>query len=302
LVIGALVLPMLAGAGFAAIGVAYRMGERRGISAPHILAVVALAGTIVFAMRSNLAAWNVPLAVWVWGVLSGVTQFAAVKLIGPALRRGPLSPLWCAVSLGFVPAVLYAAVVWGERVAGMQMLAVAAGVACVVAASINPKPQAGEARARNAGHFGRILAYGLLLVTIFVVNSTITVAMTDLGKRPGSGAAAYGQRYGAEYLMLLYASLGACILVDNVIGRRGLPGRAVLLLGPLAAVGSIVGLDMQSRCLIWYPPAVVLAVAGVSAIVLVAVLSVIIFKERPTAFWLATIALGVGAVVLANWK
>ena len=61
---------------------------------------------------------------WLWGILGGLGQYAAVKMLAGALRLGPLSPLWCMVSLAFVPTLVYSALFLGEGLKHLQYAAI----------------------------------------------------------------------------------------------------------------------------------------------------------------------------------
>ena len=74
--------------------------------------------------------------------------------------------------------------------------------------------------------------------------------------------------------------------------------KAWLLLGLLTAAGSICGLGILNTCA---SSAIVFAVQGIVQIVVVAIISVLAFRERTSASWYGTIVLGVLAVTLANW-
>ncbi len=60
----------------------------------------------------------------------GVSPYGLLRALTLGLGQGPLSPVWCALSLSFVPAILYAYVLFQERVTLSKYLSPAAVVFC----------------------------------------------------------------------------------------------------------------------------------------------------------------------------
>jgi drug/metabolite transporter (DMT)-like permease len=234
-----------------------------------------------------------------------LTQYLAVKLVAMGLKAGPLSPVWCAVSLTFVPVTLYATAVFSEPLGAMRGLGVVAAMGCVVMASMGQDEAAG--RAGLSSWRGRAL-YGALLVTILLANSVSDVAMKEMGTRTVSGvagAASYVKQYGDLFVTLLYAFLAAGVVGDMVVRRKGRePGMATgrlkvaLGLGVVAAVGSIGGIWLTQQ-FAGSHAAMAFTVRGAASILAASVVSVIAFRERFSRRWVGTVGLGVLAVVMA---
>jgi hypothetical protein len=298
-----LTMPVATGVGFALIAIAYRLGQTRGVGPPQIVLLISVAGAVYF----GVAAWPLDLAglpplVLAFGVVAGLGQYLGVKLIRPILDRGPLSPLWCAMSLYFLPASLYAYLVWGERIRAHQYAAIAAAVACVVIASIGQGRSAPSEsdHARPDRPVRRKILYGLMLVGVLIFNSLMAVCIKDLGTRPAPEGGSYMDHHGHVMYLLFYVALGAAILPDLLITRAyRVPLRSALLLGLLGSAGSIGGL-MALRVCAAYPAGVVFTIAGVTSILTVAVVSVLALGEKADATWYGTVATGVLAVILAN--
>ena len=292
-------LPVATGVGFALIAIAYRLGQTRGVGPPQIVLLISVAGGAYFA----IAGWPLDLAglpplVLAFGIGAGLAQYLTVKLIRPILDRGPLSPLWCAMSLYFLPASLYAYVVWGERMRAHQYAAIAAAVACVAIASIgqgrNAPARAAHPRPERSARTKFL--YGLMLAGALVSNSVLATCIKDLGARPAADGRTYMEHYGRLMYLLFYVSLGAAILPDLLITRAyRVSVRSSLLLGLLGSAGSIGGLLALRACAA-SPAGVVFTIAGVTSILTVAVVSVLALGEKAD----ATVATGLLAVILAN--
>lgn len=298
-----LAMAALSGVAFAVMGVAYRHGQARGIHTMHIVAICSPVGALCFGWRAwgdglSGLPWMVSLA----GMAAGVSQFLLLYVIRAALRRGPLASLWCALMLGFVPGIVYSAVVFGEPLGWSEWGAILLAVGAVAAAASN-LPDSAEARTSR-----RPLGYGLLLVLALLLNAVPLLALTDLGHRGikaqglGDAGAATSllARFGNVYFFLLYACMTCGIAADQGIVRRPLPAlRAWLPLGLLAAAGSVTGMWLIGRCA-FLPAAQVFTLSSVASILAGALFGTALFGEKRNVRWYACIALCCAAVLVAR--
>jgi drug/metabolite transporter (DMT)-like permease len=241
-----------------------------------------------------------PASLWAWGLAAGLGQYGAVRLFGTALRFGPLAPAWCVVSLNFVPTMVYSAAFLSEDLLPLQYAAVAASALCVVVASIRPEPDGTTRAAWPVSPLARQALYLAVLAGIFLVGSLLSVAIRALGEQKAILGDTLSRQYGHFLLLQCYVVLMACGLMDTTLsGRLRTAPKALAALGLLAGIGSVSGLALLQLCA---SSTMAFPVASISQIVVVAVISVLAFREKPTANWYGTIALGVLAVVLANWQ
>lgn len=292
-----LTLAALAGLSFSVIGIAYRAGQSRRASPSQIFLTTAVLGFVFSLIRARGTDWA-HLPQWVIGLalLSGITQCLTVRLLGAALRVGPLSPAWCAISLGFVPVTAYAMLCLDEPVAPLQYLAIALAALCVVIAAGSHRP-ADTTEARPTGWGGSLL-YGLILVVLLLGNGVMDVAMKDLGTRTLAGQT-YKASYSDAFMVLLYASLAVSVAIDLAL-TRGFKGplRTSAVLGTIAAAGSIGGVRATTLCASGQA-AMVFTVRGAVQLLAASTVSVLVFREALGKRWLATVGLAVGAVALA---
>ena len=69
-------LAILAGILFAVLGVSYRLGQTRGVTAIHIIVIDGIAGCLYFGLQSIHAPWSeVPPAVLLAGACVGFSQY-----------------------------------------------------------------------------------------------------------------------------------------------------------------------------------------------------------------------------------
>jgi len=120
-----------------------------------------------------------------------VGQFALVYGVRQALRMGPLSPMWCALNLSFVPVILFAQVFLREPVTLLGILAVAVAVVAVILGSLRGQPGKRPGAAKTASSASAsaskpratrmFILYGLLLFGLLAANSVINIGIKELG-------------------------------------------------------------------------------------------------------------------------
>lgn len=261
----------------------------------NLVLVSGTAGAVLFGLRAGGGLFqHPPLPVILWGLSAGATQYILMRLARVALARGPLSPMWCSVSLSFLVAVLYGHLAFGERIAPIQWLGLFAGGACIVVAS---RQQGGE---RDPGAVpqspGDVLIYTAVLLAILALNSVPMVAIKDVAKRFSMGEDAFGN----VFLFYLYGSMALLIVLDRIAcGGGRTPLGATLLLGALVAFGSITGMSILDH-LAGEPGAVVFTVTFIASILAASVVSVVAFRERAGAAWVGMLVLGILCLILVN--
>lgn len=297
-----LLLPLAAfsGVSFALMGLAYRLGQPRGTYATHILLVCSLLGAMVFGLRSLRCSWRtVPAIVVVLGLLAGVSQYGVILLIQRAMTLGPMSAVWCAAMLGFIPTVIYSYIFLGERMGLHHYAAMAAAIGCIIAASLG---QAGDPLPGGPSSGEKAVVFGLLLLAMLVVSGVVNTALKHLSTRTCDAVRTYTDGYGEIYLLFLYVSIAGCIAVHLLVtGGYTAPLGDMLSLGLLAGVGSVGGLASMSIAT-RASAAAVFPVSGVASIVATAFIGAVWFGEQVDACWLASMGLGVATVVLASFQ
>ena len=288
----------ISGIGFALIGIAYRMGQPRGIAPPHIVLFLAAGGTIFFGVQMlNIPLLEIPLVVIVYGTVAGLCQYVLVKVIKVALRMGPLSPVWCALALSLLPTIGFASVFLGEKLGMTQVLAIVAGIACVLAASaIHREEPAGKPGDRRSTW----LAYVAVLLLIPTFNCISQIGIKHMEHLPAQGGGSLIEQYKAVFLMLLYLMIGAGTAIDLFVTRGfNVPFWRTAGLGLMAAAGSIFGMAALTACAA-LPAATLFTLSNVVSILATALVATLAFGERRTLAWYGTVGFGVLTVVVAN--
>lgn len=291
-------LAAVSGVSLSFIGVSFRLGQARGVMPVHIWLVGGIVGAVVMGALTAGTDWaSVPGRVWLLGAAAGISQYAMLAIIRAALARGPLSPVWCAIMLGLMPAIVYSFVAVGERPSLFHFGAIASALACIVVATLGHK---GDPAAPHPARGKERITYGLLLLGCLLVNGITAVCIKDLASHATDGQASYMDQHRNVFLMLLYGFLAFGAGMERLMKRRfGAPLRASILLGLLTAAASVLG--MIPVCIAARAPAsAVFTTSAVCSIISAAVISVLALGEKANAAWVATVALGVLTVVLAN--
>lgn len=296
----ALLMALVSGLLLSLIGVAFAMGGARGVRPPHIAVFVGFCGLAVFAGMAGADMLRAaPAAVWWIGLAAGVTQYLGVCAFGAALRRGPLSPAWCAASMTFLPVLIYARFALDERLSVCRLAGVALACVCVVFAS-----QQGGSRAAGAAGAARgwrtTVVYGLLLALTVINASSIAMAFKVLGAHTLTDRRTPMDAFGLAMLTSCYAAFGVCMLADTL--ARPPPAatkRQQWTAGLLASVGSVGGFALLRHAAA-APAAMVFPANSVASMLGASVVSVLFFRERVTPVWLGMLATGVAAVVLVG--
>ncbi len=301
--IGLVLLAGLSGICLSLIGISFRIGQNRGVIPLHISMCMGLAGAVFFGVQANWADFGeLPTFVWIMVLLTTAGQIGAMHLVRICLGMGPLSPLWSAMNLTFLPVILYSAVVFTEKITLTGYAALLAAVICVFFASLISSDSSPEDEADRKRSTRIKLTYASLLVLVLIGNSLVFVVIKDLGTRviESGGDTTYLMRYLAPIYFLMYISLAVFSGFTAWI-QKAVPNRYsdLIRLGVLAAGGSISGLLLLKVCMP-LPATLVFTINGMITILGGAVASVIFFGEALKPSWYGTVGFGLLAVLLAN--
>jgi hypothetical protein len=300
---GLVLLAGLSGICLSLIGISFRIGQNRGVIPLHISMCMGVAGAIFFGVQVNWADFiELPAFVWILALLATAGQIGAMHLVRICLGMGPLSPLWSAMNLTFLPVVLYSAVVFSERISLTAGAALLAAVTCVFFASLASGDSAPKEEDDGRRSTRVMVTYAALLLLVLIGNSLVFVVIKDLGTRvvaPGSDST-YLMMYLPPIYFLMYISLAVFSGLTAWL-QKAVPDRYadLISLGVLAAGGSISGLLLLKVCMP-LPAALVFTISGMITILGGAVASVIFFGEKLRPSWYGTVGFGLLAVLLAN--
>ncbi|MDD5582702.1 MAG: hypothetical protein PHS99_05785 [Candidatus Marinimicrobia bacterium] len=292
-------LAALSGLSLSLIGIAFKLGQSKNVVPLHIATSIGICGMIFFGIQANWTLMKeIPLFIYGLALINALGQIIAMELTKASLKRGPLSPVWCALNLNFLVVIIYAAVVYNETIHFFQILALVSGLLCVLAASNlgNDENEKGK-----KGSLKDKFLYGFMLIIILFSNSIVFLTIRDLGSRmiPGENATYLG-KYLPNIYFILYAMMAiVCGAVVSLQKVKPESTGSLIKLGLMGGVGSIAGLFLLSLCA-RYPAAFVFTINGMITILAGTLASSFFFGEKRTLAWYLTISFGILAVILAN--
>ena len=288
------ILAILSGVSMGVGGLAYRIGDRGRVLPVQLMTTMGLCGCLLFAFlaRGEWAAFS-PIAALL-GVVSGVTQYATIRLLKEAMRRGPLAPPWCAISLGgFVPVIVFSFLFLNERPGAWQLASVLCSCIAIAAASLGQRGGGG----RSSG-VRQMALYGLLLIslllTVGVLNILLKYALTLPGAHAGENLM---QSNGRVLMFFAYAGIAISSATDVTLSRKWVFNRYAWFGSLVLTVGGL-GAYLLILSILDLPAVTVFTLCNIVSILTVALGSVLIFGEKTSRSWYAMLALSLLAILL----
>ena len=292
---------VFAGVSFGVTAVVFKMGSSRGLTPVQIVSISACFGAVIFGgMTITAPMEKVPAVVWLPALTAGVTQYLMLLVLRSALRLGPMSAMWCAVSLLFVPVILYSRIALHKSLTLLQIAGVCAAAACVITASAANRRSRADSF-RTAGMTGgRGLLYLVVLVTLMLLNGVSGIVQYDLSQRSVDEGMTLLVKHGSCYYFVFYLGIAGVCLLDLAVRGKLLSGlRAAWVFGIIAGACSSLGMYSLGTASA-LSGSVAFAVCGAAGILWTAIVGAAFFHEQRTFAWYATIALGVVAVIVGN--
>lgn len=285
-------LPVLAGCSWGIIGICYRLGSGRGAPPPFQMLVIGVAGACFFLWQCREVSFGrIAPGVLAWGAAAGIGQYLVVLLIEAALRRGPLSPLWCTLSLGgFVPVVVYAWLFRQESLSHPQMLSVVTGVACVALSSFRGTA-ATTGQTSPAASARGMFEYAGILLLVLLCNCLSSIGLKEAAFL-GSSDLERGQ-FKDVMLLGMYVMIGLGLASHMLIRRRRPENpRLTVWLGLVASAGSVGGMALVAKAVGVLPSGVAFTVSAICSILAVCLVSVLAMGEQAKPSWFAVVEIG----------
>ncbi|MEA4862416.1 MAG: hypothetical protein AB7F40_10635 [Victivallaceae bacterium] len=296
-IFGAAILASLAGVCFAGIGIAYRFGEPRGVSPMQSFFFASLIGAgwclaSGYGELSSAPWFFVPAA-----FALGLSQYLPVRLMQIILKLGPLSPMWSALMLYFVPVILFSSLFLGEPFTLWNLSSVLAAVVAVLAAAVGGA-DSGPGRPA-AGRRGRMV-YGLLLLALLFANCLLGMGQKLLATLHTADGYNLMDRCGMLFLGVMYLGIALPLFVNVSVGKGwNFKSRMWPAVALLAAAGTVGGMMLQTF-LLPYPAALYFTCSSSASVLFAAIFSAAIFREKRTKWWYATVGATVLSILLTN--
>ena len=273
----------------------YRYAEKGRVLPIQLNAMMGAVGMVLFAAL-GAGEWRdfSLLACWI-GLAGGVSQYAAIRVLREAMKRGPLAPAWCAMALGgFVPVIIFSFLFRGEIPSPWQWLSLACAVGAIAAAAANQNGK-GE-RGGGTSPVGMVW-YAMLLVLLLIFTGILNVLLKAVADLPGPVAGQSLLRSQGNILMcFVYVGMAAAsaaeltIVRQWVANRYALIGGAILCFGALSAYAIILSI-------VTLPAVKVFVLSNITSILVVALGTVALFHEKPNRQWCLVVLFSLLAVL-----
>jgi len=298
-------LAVIAGLCYALTGVMLKLGHTRGLAPVQIILIsTGLAAVVYGVYAAHILPGGIPPIVWILALAVGLSQYVLQWLLNVAMKLGPLSAMWCAMSLLFVPVIIYSYLVLDKGLTALQLIGACAAIGCVVTASVarhRPAPGA-DLPAGAAKPRGKALVYLGVLVMILLINGIANIAQFDLSQRITSPGVTLLDRYWACYYFIFFASVAVAAFIELTLRRKLLVSvRRAWPYGLVAGAGAGTGLYILGRASTG-DGSIAFAICGATGILATAAVGAAFFQEKRSLAWYATVALGIAAVILGNLK
>ena len=289
-----ILLSLLAGMMFAFSGIAYRIGTTGNVQPIQCGVGLSFIGFLGFGLIGYQEWQNLDFRLLMIITVTGITQYLVVALLRFAFKIGPLSPVWCAVSLGFIPVIIYSALMHGEQLSICQYISIAATVGAIISASFSTKDD--EKRESSSG---KKIIYCLLLLVLVLFNSTLSMALKLCTKLTLSdGSMDYTEACGNVILSLVYFFIMVLGAIDLTVRKKWVFNRYAGFGSGLLAIGACSGYGLQLYLVDRAPAVIVFALSNTVSILGAALISVFVFKEKITRSWYFTIGFSIAVIIL----
>ena len=274
-------------------GIGYKISGSGKVNALQSASVLAFFGVIFFGIRAAyFGEWQqLTWQMVVLTIVTGVAQYLGQIMLKVTLDMGPLSLVWCAAALQFMPAIIFSYFAYNEPFTIFYLLALAALFGAIVSASGGQEKTDGGKLRSPAWLFGLSL---LVMLTLF---SSCAIAMKFGWYYHVPGAAeSLMQNNGNVFFCLLYAAIFTFCTTDVIIRKtlhfsvKGWIGNLML------AVGTILQFALQ-KSVLHLPAALLFALSCSASILFTSIISTTFFHEKRTRSWYLTLAFALAAIL-----
>jgi multidrug transporter EmrE-like cation transporter len=301
----ALLIALLSGFMSGVGGVGYKVAARGRISALQTATAISILGLAFFTYRAcALGEWShADWRIVAMGAGSGLGQYLAMVLFAWTLRRLPLSLVWCANGMEFMPVILASWIFFGEHMSVWRWMGLVALLAAIVVTSFfgeedDASKEKDESAPRRAPFYITMavlvampLCFGML-DTCMKWGCRMPLSATD----PTPLMDATQNVFMALVYLVMAVTCGAHITVCRTWAMTRLGGLGCLL----AAIPTVAFFGLKLVIVADAPATVTFALTSSTSMVTCALLSSAFLQEKRNACWYATLALCILAIVLIS--
>ena len=230
-----------------------------------------------------------------FGVAGGVSQYAAIWLLRCAMKRGPLAPAWCAMSLGgFVPVIIFSLLFLGEIPTLWQGLSLVCALGAIAAAAANQN----GTREGGTTTFAGMAGYAVLLVLLLIFTGVLNVLLKAVADLPGTVAGQSLLRSQGNVLMcFVYVGMAVSSAAELTVARKWVVNRYALIGGAMLCFGALSAYAIILS-IMTLPAVKIFVLSNITSILVVALGTVSIFHEKPNRAWCLVVLFSLLAVLL----
>ncbi len=301
----ALLIALLSGFMSGVGGVGYKVANRGRISTLQAAATISIFGLAFFTYRAfALGEWSqTDWRIVAMGLASGLGQYLALVLFAWSLKRLPLSLVWCANGMEFMPVILASWLFFGEEMSVWRWLGLAALLGAIVVTSFFGEADEND-RAEDGAQPKRPPVYVFMAV---LVAMPVFFGMLDTCMKWGCQIAATGEGAGSimeagqnVFMALVYLVMvitcAIHITAEKAWNMTRLGGFGCVL----AAVPTVAFFGLKLVIVGDAPATVTFALTSSTSMVTAALLSSLFLKEKRNACWYTTLALCLVAILLIS--
>ena len=279
----------------------YRWSERR--QADRMVMVAAMGAAATVCIVAHILGFGVDLRTahpseWAIGAVLCLLGLTGIPCFLAAVARGDLSITWTILTLTFAPASAMSMIYPGEtaRPLGVFGLVLAAAAIVLLGLDMAQRHRSGRPdKPRKGWWLFMSLAAATNALSMYAYK--LASALPErLGAPASPGASAANT---AAFLLVTYAGIAVLAPIAlALMGRRGTfgPGAGIGALGGLVIV--VLGFFMMATLSSGIPGYLVFPVTSGGGNVVVAALSFVFLKERPSAFGWAGLVVGLASFVV----
>lgn len=286
-------------------GVGYKVANLGKVSTLQVADSISILGLVFFTSRAfALGEWSqADGRIIVMGLVSGLTQYLGIILFAWALKRLPLSLVWCANSLAFMPVILVSWLCFGESMSAWRWLGLAALIGAIAVTSFCGQ-DAEATRGKDLSprkHTPVLLLMAALLGMIALLGCLDTcmkwgcqMTLSSADSTPLMDATQN------VFMTLLYLVLVACFTVHISLQHAWTMTRQGGFGCLLAAIPTVAFFGLKLVIVADAPAAVTFALTCSTSMVVAALLSTVFLHEKRTPCWYITLTLCILAVLLIS--
>lgn len=287
------VIPFLAGLSYALAGIGHKITSAYGnVTTIQNAALCSACGVILFGIRGTAEFSSFSADLLILTMIIGITQYLGMVLLNTALKIGPLSPAWCAISLVFMPAIIFSAIVFDEPLTAWHIVSLFFICGAIYFASGN-----GKAQKEMKGWKAKLL-YGAVLSAMLIFCSLCSIGLKVAFYHHAAGHEQSLLAESKELLMgMMYLCLGICSCIHLSLTKTWVFNRAGWIGGALVSLCTL-GAYLLQLMIMELPASIVFAMTYSVSVLASGILSTVFFREKRTLNWYLTLACAVTAILL----